>query len=201
MIRIFLSAALAAFLVACGGNGFTASGAGGAISSAGAGGGAGGAGAAAGGLSSAGGGAGGTSSASSAGGGMVDTGVGGTQPTAGAGGAQAPSHAGTGGACTSFDASKPALPARCEKVQNNPSSPCNAGNTCITLENAVTSSGPTVDLCLPTAIQTTCAACRETMTCACLAADFTFDKTGLDTWKCCNTAGGPLYVVGYTCPK
>jgi len=135
-------------------------------------------------------------------GGSGGAGAGGA-PVAGAGGSAsggAPSG-GAGGACSAFDASKPSLPARCQKVQQNQNSPCNAGDTCLTLEQAVTSSGPTEDLCQPTAIHTSCAACRETMTCACLAADFTFDKTGLETWQCCDTAAGPLYVTGYTCPR
>jgi hypothetical protein len=61
---------------------------------------------------------------------------------------------------------------------------------------------PPYDLCMPTQIQTTCAACRETMTCACLAADFTFDKTGLENWQCCDTSAGPVYELkdGYGCP-
>jgi hypothetical protein len=181
MIRIFIAALAAFLLVACGGDGFTST------SGAGAGGG---------GASSAGAAAaeGGTSGAGAGGGGASSAGA------AAAEGGTSGAGAG-GGGCTSFDASKPALPARCSKIQNNPSGPCNAGDTCITLEQAVTSSGPTEDLCQPTAIKTTCAACRETMTCACLAADFTFDKTGLENWKCCNTAAGPLYVSGYSCPK
>jgi len=172
MIRILI-AAWVFLLVGCGGSGFAASG------SAGSGGApeAGAGGSASGGAPSGGAGAGGA-------------------PGAGAGGS-APS----GGACSAFDASKPSLPARCQKVQQNQNSPCNAGDTCLTLEQAVTSSGPTEDLCQPTAIHTSCAACRETMTCACLAADFTFDKTGLESWKCCDTAAGPLYVTGYSCPR
>jgi hypothetical protein len=89
------------------------------------------------------------------------------------------------------------MPARCQQTQNKG---CDPGSTCITLEQRGQFEQ---DLCMPTGITTSCAdsGCLEAYTCACLKADFRFDKTGLESWKCCDTKAGPLYVLPpITCP-
>ena len=52
------------------------------------------------------------------------------------------------------------------------------------------------DLCMPSGVTTSCASgCLEAFTCACLAADPGFNRTGLSTWTCCDTPKGPSFVL------
>lgn len=115
------------------------------------------------------------------------------------GGADAGAAGASGPSCTPLQPDKPSLPANCQLFQNRG---CDVGSTCITLEEREQDGR---FLCMPTGITTSCAdsGCLADYTCACLAADFRFDKTGLDTWKCCDTAAGPVYVTPsyLTCPR
>jgi len=110
---------------------------------------------------------------------------------AASGGADAGAAGASGPSCTPLQADKPSLPARCQLFQNKG---CDVGSTCVTLEEREQDGR---HLCISTGITTACAAsgCLAEYTCACLKADQSFDKTGLDTWKCCDTAAGPLYVA------
>ena len=115
-----------------------------------------------------------------------------------AGGADAGAAGASGPSCTPLQRDKPSMPKRCQTVQNKG---CDAGATCITLEERSQPSG--LDYCIATGITTSCAdsGCLEGFSCACLKADLQFDKTGLETRKCCDTASGPLYVLPpLTCP-
>lgn len=138
-----------------------------------------------------------TSTGGSSSGGQVsaiDAGVDAYVGETGAGGAASEARV-----CTRFDASAPFLPKRCTMTQNRG---CTAGATCISLEQLYCAHSPCVgvsqqdDLCLPTGVTTSCASgCLEAFTCACLAADFRFDRTGLSGWTCCDTPRGPSFVL------